>query len=102
MTKGTACPDPYRRSGRLSRRWTTALLVVVLAATLAACTSTTADHPHLTSPTTTSSTTPTGLGRCPAGWVCGTCPDGLGWRYLNDPQVLNNPPFGLDPQHPCT
>jgi hypothetical protein len=83
----------------LSRPWTSVLPVAVLAATLAACTPTAAGHPRHTSSVPT---TPTGLGPCPTGWVCGTCPDGLDWRYLNDPQVLNNPPFGLDPQHPCT
>lgn len=45
-----------------------------------------------------------GAGQCEQGWVCGTCPDGSTWGYLNDPQYTNDPKLSkviFDNDHPC-
>jgi hypothetical protein len=45
-----------------------------------------------------------GAGQCEQGWVCGTCPDGSTWGYLNDPQYTNDPQLSkviFDDAHPC-
>lgn len=45
-----------------------------------------------------------GSGQCEPGWVCGTCPNGTSWGYLNDPQYTNDPQLStlfFDNKHPC-
>ena len=54
-------------------------------------------------------TTPAGTGHgnyrtCQTGWVCGTCPNGDWWGYLNDPTYTNDPTVNhalFDNRHPC-
>lgn len=41
---------------------------------------------------------------CDPGWVCGVCPDGTEWGYLNDPKYANDPKLSklfFDNKHPC-
>lgn len=45
-----------------------------------------------------------GAGQCEPGWVCGTCPDGSSWGYLNDPHYTSDPQLStlfFDDKHPC-
>jgi hypothetical protein len=80
----------------------TAALIATTAMGPAACDpATKSEHP--TAPTPTSSATSTAE-QCEPDWVCGTCPDGSTWGYLNDPKYLNDPVIGkliFDPNHPC-
>jgi hypothetical protein len=42
--------------------------------------------------------------QCQPGWVCGTCPDGSTWGYLNDPQYTSDPQVStlfFDDKRPC-
>jgi hypothetical protein len=46
----------------------------------------------------------TGSASCEQGWVCGTCPDGTSWGYLNDPKYTNDPRLStlfFDNRRPC-
>lgn len=41
---------------------------------------------------------------CQPGWVCGVCPDGTWWGYLNDPKYTNDPQLShlyFDDRNPC-
>ncbi|MFI5614722.1 hypothetical protein [Amycolatopsis sp. NPDC051903] len=77
----------------------------VLAAAVLVAAATTACDPAATS-TRHSSTTHDegGSDSCDSGWVCGTCPDGSTWGYLDEPQYTNDPTLSrlfFDNKNPC-
>lgn len=80
-----------------------ALLVTVLA--VAAChPSASPDSSRAPGSHSTSSRQGRGLGQCQPGWVCGTCPDGTEWGYLDDPRYTSDPQLStlfFDDRHPC-
>lgn len=42
--------------------------------------------------------------QCDPGWVCGTCPDGKWWGYLDDPKYTDDPQLRtliFDNRKPC-
>lgn len=83
-----------------------ALLVVAVlaAAASAACTPIAVPESGSSSPATSGNGYGIGVGQCQPGWVCGTCPDGSSWGYLNDPQYTNDPQVStlfFNDKHPC-
>jgi hypothetical protein len=86
------------------RHLRSAALIVAVVAVVAA---TTACEPIATphAPTTpTTSRHSGGTAWCQPGWVCGTCPNGTEWGYLDDPQYTNDPQLSrlfFDTKHPC-
>jgi hypothetical protein len=84
----------------------TAALTAATAAGPAACDPATKSQ-HPTAHTPTSTVTPpkgNGCDQDEPDYVCGTCPDGTTWGYLNDPQYTNDPVISklfFDNNHPC-
>jgi len=75
----------------------------VLAAAAVVVATTTACDP-IAVPDSTSRVERTGAFQCEEGWVCGTCPDGLSWGYLDDPKYTNDPVLStlfFDTKRPC-
>lgn len=81
-----------------------ALLVVAAFAAAASVACTPISVPDAGSPAPATGGDGVGAGQCQPGWVCGTCPDGSSWGYLDDPRYTSDPQLStlfFNDWHPC-